>query len=149
MLLHERARTVTAQRLLISGSGVRNPDGALSANIPHAARPLAGVAYPESVDGARRSVDALRRVRDAGWPPGAGQPTQRDLAHAAYGFQRTPPSWRFHRRGRATTAAVPSPALCRRHRSRRHHCTNLGLARAVADRANDAVAGPALAIAPL
>jgi len=28
MPLHERAGTVTAQRLLISGSGVRNPDGA-------------------------------------------------------------------------------------------------------------------------
>jgi len=122
---------------------------ALSANIRYAARPHAGVAYPGSVDVARQSVDVLRRVRGADWRPGAGRPMQRDLAHAAYGFQRIPPSWRFRRRERAATAAVPWLVLCRHHRSRRHHRTNLGLARAVADRANDAVAGPALAIAPL
>jgi hypothetical protein len=106
----------------------------------------AGVAYPGSVDVARRSVDVLRRVRDAGWPPGAGRPTQRDLAHAAYGFQRIPPSWRFRRREHAATAAVPLLVLCQRHRSRRHHRTNLDLARAVADPANDAVADPVPAI---
>lgn len=119
---------------------------ALSANIRYAARPHAGVAYPGSVDVARQSVDVLRRVRGADWPPGAGRPMQRDLAHAAYGFQRIPPSWRFRRRERAATAAVPWLVLCRHHRSRRHHRTNLGLALAVRDPANDAAAGPVSAI---
>jgi hypothetical protein len=36
--------------------------------------------------------------------------------------------------------------LCRHHRSRRHHRTNLGLALAVRDPANDAAAGPVSAI---
>ena len=119
---------------------------ALSANIRYAARPHAGVAYPGSVDVARQSVDVLRRVRGADWRPGAGRPMQRDLAHAAYGFQRIPPSWRFRRRERAATAAVPWLVLCRHHRSRRHHRTNLGLALAVRDPANDAAAGPVSAI---
>ncbi len=128
----------------ISGSGVRNPDGALSVKIRYAARRLAGVARPGSVGVARRSVGALRRVRDAGWPPGAGQSKRRDPGHAACGSRRIPPSSRFRRRGRAVIAVAPSPGLCRRHRSRRHHRINHRKARAVSHRANRSATSAAL-----
>ena len=109
------------------------PDVALSVNIRYASPRAAGVvACPGSVGVARRSVGALHRVRDAGWLPGAGQPRQRDPAHAACGFRRIPPSWRFRRRGRAAIATAPLPERCRRHRSRRHHRINRDEARAVA-----------------
>ena len=101
--------------------GVSNPDGALSVKIRYAAQRLAGVVRPGSVGAARRSAGALRRVRDAGWPPGAGRPKQHDPALAECGFRRFPPFLRFRRRGRAAIAAAPSPERCRRHRSRRHH----------------------------
>ena len=126
-----RAETTTRVHAWMntSGPGVRNPDGALSVKIRYAVRRLAGVARPGNVGVARRSVSALRTVRDAGWPPGAGQSKRRDPAHVACGFRRIPPSWRFRRRERAVIAVARLPALCRRHRSRRHHRIDYGQAR--------------------
>ena len=136
MLLHERARTVTAQRLLISGSGVRNPDGALSVNNRNATRQSAGVAPPEISCEARRSAGALHTVRGAELPPGGGRPTLHDPGHVSCGFQRIRPFSIFRRRARAATAEVLLPGLCRGHRSRRHHCTNHDSARAGVNPAN-------------
>jgi len=112
------SRTPRRVRALGRGS---NPDGALSVRIRYAAQRRAGVVRPGSVGAARRSAGALHRVRDAGWPPGAGRPKQHDPALAECDFRRFPPFLRFHRRGRAAIAAAPSPERCRRHRSRRHH----------------------------
>ena len=142
------SRGVASEWNTSCGSGVRNPDGALTVKIRYAVRRLAGVARPGSVGVARRSVGALRRVRDAGWPPGAGQSKRRDPAHVACGFRRIPPSWRFRRRERAVIAVAPSPALCRRHRSRlaSSHQPRLRARRATSSKPltekREAVAGP-------